>query len=227
MKFENTYVGNFKNAIMGMRNPLASWDKSDSVWNNETEQNFEIGENDLKLAQKLINAGSEHRKFLRQIFVCVDITAPIYWWKEASTYKIATVANSTSTMHKLSSTPITLECFETDDFTKDLEYYHGNTIGMFSELIIEQLEFLRKKYIETKNLKYWKELIRWLPESWLQKRTWSANYETLYNIIKQRNKHKLDTEWGKGFIHWCTTLPYAKELLFFGKDREEIYNLYK
>ncbi len=147
--------------------------------------------------------------------------------KQADTYKVATVANSTSTMHKIASTPITIDCFETGDFEKDLEYYCGNTIEMFSDLIIEQLEFLRKKYDETKDIKYWKELIRWLPESWLQKRTWSANYETLYSIILQRGRHKLETEWGKGFIHWCTTLPYAKELLFLGEARESFFDLYK
>jgi hypothetical protein len=226
MKFEKTWVGNFEGAIRGLRNPLASWDKSDSSWNKLTEE-FEIGEKDLKLAQRLIIAGSEHRKFMRQIFVCVDITAPIYWWKEASTYKVATVANSTSTMHKLASTPITLDCFEIDDFNDNLEYYEGNTVGMFFDLIIEQLEFLRQKYNETKDIRYWKELIRLLPESWLQKRTWSANYETLYSMILQRKQHKLETEWGKGFIHWCTTLPYAKELLFLGEEREKTYNSYK
>lgn len=147
--------------------------------------------------------------------------------KEIDTYKIATVANSTSTMHKLASTPITLDCFEIDDFNDNLEYYEGNTVGMFFDLIIEQLEFLRQKYNETKDIRYWKELIRLLPESWLQKRTWSANYETLYSIILQRNQHKLETEWGKGFIHWCTTLPYAKDLLFYGEEHQKIFNKYK
>ena len=223
MKFENTWVGNFEGAIRGLRNPLASWNKSDSKWDGE---NYIIGEKDIELAQRLIKAGPEHRKFLRQIFVSVDITAPIYWWKEMSTYKVATVANSTSTMHKLASTPIALDCFETDDFKEDLEYFQGNTTGMLSEVIIEQLEFLRQKYNETKDVRYWKELIRWLPEGWLQKRTWTANYETIYSIILQRGYHKLATEWGKGFIHWCTSLPYAKEFIFYGEEREKIYNLY-
>ena len=190
MKFENTYVGNFEGAIRGMRNPLASWNKSDSEWDGE---NYIIGEKDIDLAQRLIKAGSEHRKFLRQIFVSVDITAPLYWWKEMDTYKVATVANSTSTMHKLASTPITLDCFETDDFEEDLEYFQGNTTGMLSEVIIEQLEFLRQQYNETKDVRYWKELIRWLPEGWLQKRTWTANYETIRAICSkdQRRNHKL------------------------------------
>ena len=129
-------------------------------------------------------------------------------------------------MHKLASTPITLDCFETDDFEEDLEYFQGNTTGMLSEIIIEQLEFLRQRYNETKDVRYWKELIRWLPESWLQKRTWTTNYETIYSIILQRGHHKLATEWGKGFIHWCTSLPYAKELIFYVEEREKIYNLY-
>lgn len=101
-----------------------------------------------------------------------------------------------------------------------------NTTGMLSEIIIEQLEFLRKKYLETKDKAYWKELVRWLPESWLQKRTWTANYEVLYSIVLQRGHHKLETEWDKGFIHWCASLPYAKDLIFYGEEREKIYNLY-
>ena len=189
-----------------------------------------IGPNDMKLAKTLIKAGSEHRKFLRQIFVSVDITAPLYWWKQMDQYKIGTVTDSTSTMHKLTSKPITLESFEIDDFNLDLIYYEipgaQNDIGMFADFMIEQLEFLRQKYLETKNKKYWKELVRWLPESWLQKRTWTANYEVLHSIVLQRGHHKLETEWGNGFIKWCTSLPYAKDLIFYGEEREKIYNLY-
>lgn len=212
MKFENTWVGNLEGAIRGMRNPLASWDKSDSKW---SEESFIIGKKDIELAQRLIKAGPEHRKFLRQIFVSVDITAPLFYWKQADTYKVATVANSTSTMHKLASTPITLECFEIDDFEENLEYFQGNTTGMLANLIIEQLEFLRQKYNETKDVRYWKELIRWLPEGWLQKRTWTANYETIRAICSkgQRRNHKL-TEWSKSFIDWAWSLPYAKEFIF-------------
>lgn len=245
MKFENTWTGNLENAIRGARNPLNSWDRSDSKTacsydgkscNQEcikdsfcSTSKFTIGEKDLDLLQRLIKAGPEHRKFMRQVFVSVDITAPLFWWKEASTYKIATVANSTSTMHKLASTPITIDCFETGTFNPNLEYYEFdgivNTVGMFSDLIIEQLESLRKKYNETKNKEYWYELIRWLPNGWLQKRTWSANYETLFAIVKQRADHKLSYEWGS-FIHWCTTLPYAKELIFCGEERQKIFDKY-
>lgn len=215
----------------------ADWLLRNGVLKNENEcfSYAFIGPNDMKLAKTLIAGGSEHRKFLRQIFVSVDITAPLYWWKEMDQYKIGTVTDSTSTMHKLTSKPITIDCFEVDDFNPDLVYYSipeftggpvENTTGMLADLIIEQLEFLRQKYLETKDKRYWKELIRWLPESWLQKRTWTANYEVLYSIVLQRGHHKLETEWDKGFIHWCTSLPYAKDLIFYGEEREKIYNLY-
>jgi len=199
--------------------------------NNEVAEVAFIGPNDMKLAQTLIKAGPEHRKFLRQIFVSVDITAPMYFWSELDTYKVATVANSTSKMHKLAVTPITLDCFETDDMHSDLIYYSipeyaggpaENDINMFSELLIEQLEFLRQKYLETKDKRYWKELVRWLPESWLQTRTWTANYETIRAICSpgQRRNHKLN-EWSgqddpskMNFIKWARELPYAQYLIF-------------
>lgn len=227
MKFEKTEVFNFEGALRGMRNPLESWEKSDS-YRRDTKWDmfptrgvkiyddiyFFIGKNDLELAQKLIKAGSVHRKFLRQIFVSVDITAPLYWWKEFDTYKVGTVANSTSTMHKLASTPITKDCFEMDDFDNSI-------IMPFRELNLEHnwnadivlFEFLRQKYNETKDKRYWKELIRLLPESWLQKRTISMNYENILNIIKHRKSHKL-SEWSESFIDWTKSLPYANELLF-------------
>lgn len=210
MKFENTEVLNFKGALRGMRNPLESWDKGDSDYIEEDGGiTFFVGENDLLLAQKLIKAGSEHRKFMRQIFVSVDITAPLYWWKEFDTYKVGTVANSCSTMHKLASTPITLDCFEMDDF-------EGNdNLVAYWEDIIGHLEGIRKVYNETKDKRYWKELIRLLPESWLQKRTVTMNYENLLGICSkgQRRFHKL-TEWSEAFICWARTLPYAQEFLF-------------
>ena len=188
-----------------------------------------IGPNDMKLAQTLIKGGSEHRKFLRQICVSVDITAPLYFFKQFDTYKIGTTANSTSTMHKLTSKPITLDCFETDDMNSDLIYYSipeyaggpaENNIGMLSDFMIEQLEFLRQKYLETKDKKYWKELVRWLPESWLQTRTWTANYEVIHTIVHQRKNHKLN-EWSgqddpskMNFIKWARELPYAQYFIF-------------
>ena len=178
-----------------------------------------LGPNDLDLAQRMIKAGTPNDKFLRQIFVSVDITAPLYWWKEMDTYKVATTANSTSTMHKLASTPITLDCFETDDF--DYEWFKSTGVEpscdtWINDNIIYFLEELRQKYLETKDKRYWKELIRWLPESWLQTRTWTANYATLRNIIHWRQGHKL-TEWHQ-FVDWCRTLPYAEELLFYNNS---------
>lgn len=229
MKFERTEVFNFEGAIRGMRNPLESWNKSDSEWipTNEFQNGYrlfkyKIGKNNLELAQKLIKAGSVHRKFMRQIFVSVDITAPLYWWKEFDTYKVGTVANSTSTMHKLASTPITIDCFEMDDFQDftfviqedeyAAEFYNSSKEW---EREIRMLEILRKKYFETKEKKYWKALIRKLPESWLQTRTVTMNYENLLGIcsVDQRRNHKL-TEWSKNFIDWAKSLPYANELLF-------------
>lgn len=217
MKFENTEVWGFEHALRGMRNPLESWDKSDSDYIIEDEcRTFFIGENDLILAQKLIKAGSEHRKFLRQIFCSVDITAPLFFFKEFDTYKVGTVANSTSTMHKLASTPITMDCFEMDDF-EDVELWEcpydfsKEKVGLKWENLIETLEFIRQKYNETKDKRYWKELIRLLPESWLQTRTITMNYENLLNMYRHRKNHKL-SEWHK-FCEWIESLPYAKELI--------------
>ena len=177
-----------------------------------------IGPNDMDLCRRLINGGSEHRKFLRQIMVSVDITAPLYWWKEFDTYKVGTTANSTSTMHKLASTPITLDCFETDDYCGDLVYFThdgdtltDHTVDSIMQGLIEDLELLRQKYNETKDKRYWKELIRLLPNGWLQTRTITMNYENLRSMYHQREYHKL-TEW-HSFCDWVKTLPYAEELI--------------
>ena len=219
MKFENTAVYNIYNAILGARNPMNSWNKSDSVFNgfNGKIENTVIGKNDLTLMQKLIKAGSEHRKFLRQIFCSVDITAPLYFFKELDTYKVGTVSNSTSTMHKLASTPITIGCFEMDDFSifetnsNDNEK-SMNSFEFWNLYLIPYLEKLRVLFNETKDKRYWKELIRLLPESWLQKRTITMNYENILNMYRQRKNHKL-TEWSKAFCDWVKTLPYAEELI--------------
>lgn len=212
MKFENTSVYNVYNAILGARNPMNSWNKSDSVFNGYDGkiENTHIGKNDLELAQRLIKAGSEHRKFLRQIMASVDITAPLYWWKEFDTYKVGTVANSTSTMHKLASTPITLECFETGDFDE-------TAVNFSFEQLLASLDELRLEYLSTKDKRYWKELIRWLPESWLQTRTVTMSYENILNMYHHRKNHKL-SEWHK-FCEWVLTLPYARE--FFISPFEE------
>lgn len=213
MKIENVSVMNIDGAIRGMRNPLESWAKSDSYWTHiENPQtlntaNFEyfVGENDLDLMKRLAKAGSEHRKYLRQIIVSFDLTAPLYLYKELDTYKVGTVANSTSTMHKLANTPITLDCFEIDDF--DIKYSRT----FVTDYLIPYLEELRTNYLKTKDKRYWKELIRWLPESWLQTRTITLNYEVLLNIYFQRKNHKL-TEWH--FIcNWIESLPYMKEII--------------
>ena len=223
MKFENTEVFNFEGAFRGMRNPKESWNKSDSRFIKTGDENgfvetINIGENDMKLAQSLIRAGSEHRKFMRQIFVSVDITAPLYWWKEFDTYKVGTVANSTSTMHKLASTPITEECFEHNQLS--------TRINPMVEVIqkhrlseIDYLERLRKEHNNcvNKDIKkeIWKALIEDLPESWLQKRTVTMNYENLLAMCSngQRRNHKL-TEWSVAFINWARGLPYAQKLIF-------------
>jgi hypothetical protein len=270
MKFKDTEVWGFEHAIRGVRNPMNSWDRSDSEFYHVNNKDNFIGPNDLALLQKLIKAGPEHRKFMRQIMVSVDITAPLYWWKEFDTYKVGTVANSTSTMHKLATTPITLDCFEIDDYDSSIpvglyamsgtpEYspepdytqkrpvlwiydtnengekygepfigYSNNTeeenfpLETCAYSIINFLERLRQKYLETKDKKYWKELIRWLPESWLQTRTVTMNYENLLAMCGkgQRRFHKL-TEWSKSFIDWARTLPYAQELIFIDELEEK------
>lgn len=224
MKFEHTEVWGFEHAIRGMRNPLESWDKSDSGYTyypgdkQFDYDDYKIGPNDINLMQRLIKGGAEHRKFMRQIMVSVDITAPLYFYKEFDTYKIGTTANSTSTMHKLAITPITKECFEMDDFDNSLLIYNQEPynpdayINDIWDITIDHCETLRKRYLKTKDNRYWKELIRLLPESWLQKRTVTMNYENLRNIVHQRAGHKL-TEWHQ-FIDWVHTLPYAEELIF-------------
>lgn len=242
MKFENTDVWGFEHAIRGMRNPLESWSKSDSSWHKCNgayvgdechEENFYvIGKNDLELAQKLVRSGSEHRKFMRQIFVSVDITAPMYWWSEFDTYKVGTVANSTSKMHKLASTPITKDCFEMNDYENchySVLYASFNTDNVWNNFIDGTLEPLRMLYNETKDKKYWKELIRLLPESWLQKRTVTMDYENLLGMCGkgQRRFHKLN-EWSgidnpntPNFIGWARKLPYAGELIFIDETEDK------
>ena len=224
MKFKKTEVFGFEAALRGMRNPKNSWNRSDSY--NDNVLGFVIGEKDMKLAQSLIQGGPVHSKFLRYIHVQVDITAPRYWWSEYDTYKVGTVANSTSTMHKLAETPITIDCFETDDY-----YFIGQDLNMESEnnpeqkylipndniienILIPYLENLRIKYLETKDTRYWKELVRWLPAGWLQTRTVDLNYEVLRNIYKHRKNHKL-SEWSVFFVNWIESLPYAKEFILF------------
>ena len=221
MKFERAWTGNWENAFRGLRHPYESYAKSDSYmdtyvnWGSSNEydinQSFVIGPNDMDLAQRMIAAGTPNDKFLRQIFVSMDITAPLYWWKEMDTYKVGTTANSTSTMHKLASTPITLDCFEIDDYEPGLQLIDPVHADVRISQFIDDLEQLRQLYNQTKDLKYWKELIRWLPESWLQTRTWTANYAVLRQIYHWRKNHKL-TEWHQ-FCDFLLTLPYAQQLI--------------
>lgn len=195
----------------------AAWLRKNGIINWEFDRGlFEyayIGPNDLNLAQRMIKAGTSDRKFMRQIFVSVDITAPLYWYKQFDTYKVGTVANSTSTMHKIASTPITKDCFEIDDYNPNLDLIDDVNIGLRTQCFIDDLEQLRQKYLQTKDKRYWKELIRWLPEGWLQTRTVTLNYEVLRNMYFQRRYHKL-SEWHQ-FCEWIESLPYAKELITY------------
>ena len=200
--FNRVYVMNLENAIRGARNPMNSWARSDSYYDENGQ--YILGENDLSLAKRLRNAGtSDHRKYLRQVMLSVDITAPMYWWKEYDTYKVATVANSTSTMHKIHSKP-----FELDDFSHDHLTENGLKV---LRALVDEMEKIRLEYVETKDKALWYDLIQLLPSSYNQMRTCTLNYETLINIYKSRKHHKLD-EW-RSFCEWIETLPYAKELI--------------
>ena len=193
IKITNIKVFNVEGAIRGMRNPMNSWDKSDSV-------DGHIGDNDFALMKRLFDAGTEHRKYLRQIFVSCDILAPLYWWKEADTFKVGTTANSCSTMHKIHSKEFVLDDFSTD---------HLLRLGKGTlENVIYDLNYFRVMYLETKNKSYWWQLIQLLPSSYNQLRTVTMNYEVLANIIRQRKNHKLD-EW----IKFCEAMLEANPIL--------------
>ena len=201
LKAERVSVMNLENAMRGARNPLNSWARSDSAY-DETGA-YVLGENDLSLALRLCAAGSDHRKFIRQIFVSMDITAPLYWWKEFDTYKVGTVANSTSTMHKLHARAIGLDDFSTDHMTP-------GSLAEF-EKYVAYLETVRLRYAADKNKTDWYDLIQLLPSSYNQMRTVSLNYEVLANIYFARRNHKLD-EWHT-LCAAILSLPYARELL--------------
>lgn len=263
MKFEHTRVFNFEGAFRGLRNPKDSWHLSDSTFENDIPV---IGPKDMKLAKALIHGGPEHRKFLRQIFVSVDITAPLFFWKEFDTYKVGTTANSCSTMHKIMSKPITLESFEIDDYNENvlINYVDQSSltdagresgfiahwhIGEFAKYIVEHCEDMRQHYLklqeqmkaaedadEYKRLEHesylvWKELIRWLPEGWLQKRTVTMTYENLHAMCSksQRYFHKLN-EWSgrrdnelENFIKWVKKeIPYAEDFILYHETEDEI-----
>ncbi len=216
IKIENIDVWGFEHAVRGMRNPLNSWDKSDSReinFCNADEVSFYIGDNDLNLMKKLYQAGTEHRKYLRQIFVSMDITAPLYWWKEFDTYKVGTVANSCSTMHKIASKEFTIDDFSNEhiiDYCIDIECGHAVIPEYCLEAVIDILELCRERYLETKDKKWWWQMIQLLPSSYNQKRTITMNYENVVTILKQREGHKLD-EWNT-FCVILREFPYIEDI---------------
>ena len=203
LTLKNTSVMNFENAIRGARNPLNSWGRMDS--HTEPDGSFIFGPNDLDLAMRLAKAGSDHRKYLRMVFVSVDVTAPLYWWKEYDTYKVATVANSTSTMHKIHSKPFSMDAFSCDHMTDGTK--------KFMETVVAELENIRLRFKETKSKDDWYDMIQLLPSSYNQMRTCTFNYETLINIYRARKNHKL-AEWHT-FSDWNETLPYAEQLITY------------
>ena len=203
LTLKNTSVMNFENAIRGARNPMNSWGRMDS--HTEPDGSFVFGPNDLDLAMRLAKAGSDHRKYLRIVFVSVDVTAPLYWWKEYDTYKVATVANSTSTMHKIHSKPFSMDDFSCDHMTDGTK--------KFMETVVAELENIRLRFKETKSKDDWYDMIQLLPSSYNQMRTCTFNYETLINIYRARKNHKL-AEWHT-FCDWIETLPYAEQLITF------------
>ena len=209
LKVERISVVNMENAIRGARNPMNSWARMDSYY--DEKGNYVLGENDLSLAKRLAVAGSDHRKFLRQIIVSMDITAPLYWWKEFDTYKVGTVANSCSTMHKIQAKE-----FERGDFSADR--LTPEAIELLDKLI-EFLESERVRFVETKDKSAWHNMIQLLPSSFNQMRTVSLNYEVLINIYYARRHHKL-AEWHT-LCEAIETLPYAKELILVKKENTE------
>lgn len=237
LKIENCEVLGWEHAIRGMRNPMNSWEKSDSIFIEDGEYHDicgnsgpsdiqfsvpEIGENDYSLMKNLRNSGTDHRKFMRMITVYLDITAPLYWWKEFDTYKVGTVANSCSTMHKIHAKE-----FEESDFSVE-HLFDAESEGIEFPIIygkehspiwslhvtIRMLNFYREKYLKTKDKKYWWQMIQLLPSSYNQKRTVMLNYEVLANIYKSRRHHKLDC-WHT-FCDWIEELPYSE--LITGKE---------
>ena len=239
IKLENTEVIGWEHAIRGMRNPMNSWDKSDSEFIRDPDYGCSgncpcedidgrcdccfIGPNDLDLMTRLRNAGTDHRKFMRMITVYLDITAPLYWWKEFDTYKVGTVANSCSTMHKIHEKEFTMEDFSHEHLFIDEDDYdltkrmHVSSCQQLLLGTIAVLNASRNKYLETKDKKYWWQMIQLLPSSYNQKRTVMLNYEVLANIYKSRKNHKLD-EWHV-FCDWIESLPYSE--LITGQSVEE------
>lgn len=223
IKVENAEIFGWESAIRGMRNPLESWSKSDSrrefikdpgTINPSDEAKWMLGENDLKLMKSLSKAGSDHAKFLRMITVVCDITAPLYWWKEFDTYKVGTVANSCSTMHKIADKEFTLEDFSHDHLLGKAVQYNGYVPTSVLKCTIGALNEFRKLYLESKNKVFWWQMIQLLPASFDQKRTIQLNYQVLKSMYFARKDHKLD-EW-RMLCRWIEALPYFKEIILEG-----------
>ena len=211
IKVENIETFGLYGAMRGMRNPLNSWDKADTTLYQGHDKEFvNIGVNDLNLATRLIKAGTEHRKFLRMIHVQMDVTAPLYWWKEADTYKVSTTANSCSTMHKIAAKEFTLDDFSHDHLFNDAVVYNGYVSTSVLECVIGALNEFRNLYLETKDKRYWWQMIQLLPSSYNQRRTWDVSMETLLSILHQRKNHKLD-EWNEFRDICLEQVPYLKE----------------
>ena len=224
LKLENTEVMGWEHAIRGMRNPMNSWEKSDTKFYDESpEYRYEdcpdIGPNDLDLMKRLRNAGTDHRKFMRMITVYVDLTAPLYWWKEFDTYKVGTVANSCSTMHKIAAKEFMLEDFSCEHLMDNAmaDAFQQKSPLDILYATIDMLNLCRNKYLETKDKQYWWQMIQLLPSSYNQRRTVQMNYEVLANIYKSRRNHKLD-EWHT-FCDWIEGLPYSE--LITGMTKSE------
>ena len=209
LEISKTSVMNIDNAIRGARNPMNSWAKSDSYYDEAGE--FHLGDADIVFGAKLCRAGTDHRKFIRQIFVSVDILAPLYWWKEFDTYKVGTVANSTSTMHKIQA-----KAFSRDDFSHD---HMSETALACLDATIACLEERRQKFLETKDKSYWYDMIQLLPSSYNQMRTVTMNYENLINIYYARKTHKL-AEWHT-MCDWIAELPYAADIIKIKDKKDE------
>ena len=222
IKVENIETFGLCGAMRGMRNPLNSWDKADTTIYQEHDREFvNIGANDLNLATRLIKAGTEHRKFLRMIHVQMDVTAPLYWWKEADTYKVGTTANSCSTMHKIAAKEFTLDDFSHDHLFNDAVVYNGYVSTSVLECVIGALSEFRNLYLETKDKRYWWQMIQLLPSSYNQRRTWDMSMETLLSILHQRKNHKLD-EWNEFRDICLEQVPYLKE--FYEASLKETTN---
>ena len=228
IKVENIEIFGLDGAMRGMRNPLNSWDKADTtVYQGHDKEFVNIGVNDLNLATRLIKAGTEHRKFLRMIHVQMDVTAPLYWWKEADTYKVGTTTNSCSTMHKIAAKEFTLDDFSHEHLIDDQDDFENENgqISSYKDFlyydVLDVLNTARRQYLETKDKKYWWQMIQLLPSSYNQRRTWGMSMETLLSILHQRKNHKLD-EWNEFRDICLEQVPYLKE--FYEASLKETTN---